>query len=200
MKQCIVCSKWMVISFSMLISGVVSAANSAMVGKDLSNGSCVLNSSVMSSDSPHMNDIKLLSELETFELGLKIFGGEKGITGLGSGFSQTAPGATWDIHPSIDTKTLPQGKNIVDLDGTTDEIRGQIIRLLGKPDLTSIRSLTTEAQLHFVINQKNEIVVLTVDTDDQFIDNYLKTRLNYKVLPAGSAGIQYKMKVTLKNS
>lgn len=200
MKQCIVCSKWMVISLAMLISGVVSATNSVMVGKELSNGSCVLYGSVMSSDSPKMNDVKLLSEFETFELGLKIFGGEKGISGLGSGFSQTAPGATWDIHPSIDTKTPPQWQSVVDLDGSTDEIRGQIIRLLGKPDLTSIKSLTTEAQLHFVVNQKNEIVVLTVDTDDQFIDTYLKSRLNYKVIPAGTAGVQYKMKVTLKNS
>lgn len=202
MKQCIVCSKWMVISFSMLISGVVSATNSAMVGKGLSNGSFVLYSSAMSSDSPNLSlsDVKLLTEQETFELGLKIFGGEKGISGLGSGFSQTAPGATWDIHPSIDTKTPPQWKKVIDLDGTTDEIRGHIIRLLGKPDLTSIKSLKTEAQLHFVVNQKNEIVVLTVDTDSQFIDNYLKARLNYKMLPAGSAGVQYKMKVTLKNS
>jgi len=188
----------MVISILCLISGVLTAANSVRVEKAPPESSWV--SSVVSVEADEKREVKieLLSKYETFQLGKQIFGGKAGLAALGSGFSQKAPGATYDSLPDLDTKT-PPSVITEHSHGGVSEIRTQIIELIDKPDLSDEMVENLEANLHFLINQKNEIVVLMVETDNDFVDQYLKSKLNYKKLLTDSVGVRYNLKVTIKN-
>jgi hypothetical protein len=185
MKQYIFIRNLMVISLIMVVSRVVSAASNststkARETKDVS--------------------IDLLSEVETFQLGKKIFGGVKGLYSLGSGFVQTAPGAAEDQNPELDTRQPLAIENPLSLDADS-ELRNQLIKLIDKPNhLSSLGQENLEARLHVMINQRKEIVVLLVETDSDFVDQYLKSKLNYKKLSSATIGRRYTMKVTLKYS
>ncbi|MCI2229218.1 hypothetical protein MC378_08570 [Polaribacter sp. MSW13] len=58
------------------------------------------------------------------------------------------------------------------------ELRNKIVKLLG--DYESFLEKNTETKVSFLINNKGEIVVLSVDSKEQVIENYVKTKLNYK--------------------
>ncbi len=60
------------------------------------------------------------------------------------------------------------------------EVAKQISRLLEKPTFSIEKELT--AFVTFTLNKENEIVVLSVKTDDETIENYIKSRLNYNKL------------------
>ena len=79
------------------------------------------------------------------------------------------------------------------------DLRHQIFKLIEKPDLSNTDFYQTEANLHFIVNALGEIVVLEVDTENDFVDTYLKQRLNYQKLTKVFAG-QYKIKITIKSS
>ena len=56
------------------------------------------------------------------------------------------------------------------------------------------------AVVYFTINTDNEIVVLTVATDDQALETYLKRRLNYAKVDVGTSckvGGSYKIPVRI---
>ena len=197
MKQSIFLTKLMVISMFSLINGVLSAANSSRVEKAAFTGSMIPRSNGVKATS--IGSIELLSKLETFHLGVKIFGSKKALTELGSGFAQTAPGATEDLNPRLDTKSPPAADCELGFE-TGNELRNQLIKLIDKPNLSSVKQENLEAWLHVIINQKKEIVVLLVETDSDFVDQYLKSKLNYKKISSSTAGGRYSMKVTLKNS
>jgi hypothetical protein len=79
------------------------------------------------------------------------------------------------------------------------DLRYQIIQLVEKPNLNYTDIDQTEADLHFVVNAKGEAVVLFVETKSDFMEAYLKRRLNYQKLKEVSAG-QYKIKIIIKSS
>jgi hypothetical protein len=79
-----------------------------------------------------------------------------------------------------------------------NHLRTQIIKLIEKPDLTLTDIEEEKALLHFMVNAKGEVVVLVVDTENNFIDQYLKERLNYKKLKGVATG-RYTMKVIIQN-
>lgn len=57
------------------------------------------------------------------------------------------------------------------------------------------------AVVYFTVNTENEIVVLTVGTNDGNLETYLKNRLNYTKVDAATAyetGITYKIPVHIK--
>lgn len=58
------------------------------------------------------------------------------------------------------------------------ELRNQIVKLLG--NYKSTLEHTIETKVSFLINQKGEIVVLSVDSEQELITNYVKRKLNYK--------------------
>jgi len=62
---------------------------------------------------------------------------------------------------------------------TTQNLRKEIIDLLDKPSF-KIENENIEACIEFTLNAKNEIVILTVDSDKEAIESYVKSRLNYK--------------------
>ena len=58
------------------------------------------------------------------------------------------------------------------------------------------------AMVDVFINQKDEIVVLSVDTDNKVVEKYIKTRLNYKKLTKETLGLKrsFKIPVTIVKS
>ncbi len=56
----------------------------------------------------------------------------------------------------------------------------EIHELLDKPKFQINKELL--ANVTFTLNGENEIVVLTVDTDNPVLENYIKERLNYNKL------------------
>ncbi|NND06033.1 MAG: hypothetical protein HKN87_06620 [Saprospiraceae bacterium] len=79
------------------------------------------------------------------------------------------------------------------------KVREQIIEFIDHPDVSRFDFDQAESTLHFLINKNNEIVVLYVDTQSDFVDDYLKSRLNYKQLKNTRLRGRYAMKITLKN-
>ncbi len=79
------------------------------------------------------------------------------------------------------------------------EVRAQIIELIEKPDFSQVDLDQEESTLHFMINKDNELVVLYVDTKNDYVDSYLKSRLNYKKLEDTHVKGRFAMKITLKN-
>jgi len=71
----------------------------------------------------------------------------------------------------------------------------EIGQLLEKPFFSVENQL--EAFVTFTLNEKNEIVVLSVDSDSDLVDEFIKSRLNYKKVAAkGDPDIKfYKMPV-----
>ncbi len=63
---------------------------------------------------------------------------------------------------------------------TPSPISKEISQLLVKPGFTIENELS--AKITFVTNSDNEIIVLKVDTDNETLDNFIKSRLNYHVM------------------
>ncbi|SNR17744.1 hypothetical protein [Tenacibaculum jejuense] len=77
------------------------------------------------------------------------------------------------------------------------DLRTEIVKLLGKADFDYTRNISTN--IEFTINNKGEIIVLTVDTDDINVNSYVKNKLNYKVVTSEAKviGQTYKMPLTI---
>ncbi len=85
----------------------------------------------------------------------------------------------------------------VALDKEKKTISQEIGTLLKNADM----DLETDvlASVTFTINDEYEIVVLTVDTDDQTIERFIKSRLNYKKLENRLVpGEEYQVPITMK--
>jgi Cdc6-like AAA superfamily ATPase len=54
------------------------------------------------------------------------------------------------------------------------------------------------ASVILTINKNNEIVVLSVDSDEDYIDNYIKSRLNYHELPVTLQNVEKTYKVPVR--
>ncbi|OED37024.1 hypothetical protein AB832_05315, partial [Flavobacteriaceae bacterium (ex Bugula neritina AB1)] len=59
------------------------------------------------------------------------------------------------------------------------KLRKEIIELLERPHF-KIEKSSIEAEIEFTLNAKNEIVILTVNSDKDIVENYVKSKLNYK--------------------
>ena len=68
-----------------------------------------------------------------------------------------------------------------DLDGVnpTKTLTTQISKLLSTNNLTE-NEVDVKAQVRFTINKNREIVILSVDTDNKEVEEFVKSRLNYK--------------------
>lgn len=80
-----------------------------------------------------------------------------------------------------------------------ENVRTQITDYIDRPDLTGVDLKEIEATLHFVINKESELVVVFVDSENQFVDGFLKERLNYKKIDNNLLRGPYSMKITIKN-
>ncbi len=59
-----------------------------------------------------------------------------------------------------------------------ERLRNEIGRLLDHPNF-SVNETTISAKVEFLVNQKGEIVVLMVDTQNEMIRDFIRRRLNY---------------------
>ena len=61
-------------------------------------------------------------------------------------------------------------------------ITQEVGKLLKSPSFIIEKEIVANVTL--TINKNNEIVVLSVDTDDETLENFVKSRLNYNELPS----------------
>ena len=63
----------------------------------------------------------------------------------------------------------------------TDELRVEIVDMIGSDYIDEMMIANEyEANVLFTVNSKKELIVLSVDTDNEQLESYLKWKLNYK--------------------
>jgi len=65
------------------------------------------------------------------------------------------------------------------IDIATKELRNEIVKLLDAPQI-ELTEEETLAQVRFIMNSKGEIVILSVVSNNDQVDTYIKRELNYK--------------------
>ena len=92
-------------------------------------------------------------------------------------------------------ETTPKNKNQI--------LRAKIVNLLGDQIPVVLKGQKNlEVQISFMLNAKNEIVVLSVDANNTIIDAYVKNKLNYKVVTIKGIkkGEIYRVPLTVKQA
>lgn len=72
---------------------------------------------------------------------------------------------------------------------STDKIKPNVVtaaisKLLEKPSFEVNEEINTTVSI--MLNNENELVVLSVDSENEVVENYIKGRLNYQKLSAAS--------------
>ena len=62
----------------------------------------------------------------------------------------------------------------------TNELQTQIVELIGDGFWSDMQSNENSATVTFTVNAKRQIVVLSVDSENEDAEDYLKEKLNYK--------------------
>ncbi|WP_318311463.1 hypothetical protein [Flagellimonas crocea] len=62
---------------------------------------------------------------------------------------------------------------------TENNLSGQIYELL-KDNQFNVESNELTAEVRFIVTEKGELVVLSVETKDEILEGFVKSRLNYK--------------------
>ncbi len=81
---------------------------------------------------------------------------------------------------AITVSTTIFANNSRPADVVKSEIRTEIIKLLGNANFNVESDLT--ADVEFMINNKGEVIVLTVDTKNSDVETYVKNKLNYRLI------------------
>lgn len=71
-------------------------------------------------------------------------------------------------------------------------------KLLQNPDLQLNKDV--EAIVNIFVNEKDEMVVLSVDTDNKAVEKFIKNRLNYKKLSEKTTSKSFKVPVKMVES
>ena len=81
-----------------------------------------------------------------------------------------------------------------------DKLRDRIVKLVEKPDLEALGVEFEQLKVQFMINDRNEIVVIDTNTSNSIIDQYVKDKLNYQDVRENNitSGI-YHVKITFQN-
>ncbi|MFC5048181.1 hypothetical protein ACFSTE_02050 [Aquimarina hainanensis] len=78
------------------------------------------------------------------------------------------------------------------------QLRNEILTLLSSPDI-KVENEDLKANIEFTLNAKGEIVVLTVDTSEKIVEDYVLSKLNYKKVDSEILENDYKIyRVDLK--
>lgn len=59
------------------------------------------------------------------------------------------------------------------------ELRSEIVKLLDAPEIDLLKEETI-AVIKFILNADGELVILSVTSDNDQVDNYVKSKLNYQ--------------------
>ena len=75
-------------------------------------------------------------------------------------------------------------------------ITEEIGKLLKNPTFLVYEDITAEVTL--TLNKNNEIVVLSVDSNESYVEDFIKSRLNYKELPTTFSGKEKTFRVPVR--
>ena len=87
---------------------------------------------------------------------------------------------TFTLSLSMFAATIPA-------ESPMEKLHSQITKLLGTPTF-ELENEVTIARISFTLSAENEIVVLSVDSENESVDHYVKTSLNYKKVSFKTAG------------
>jgi hypothetical protein len=62
----------------------------------------------------------------------------------------------------------------------TDELRIEIVDLIGSSYMGEMTESEYSAEVLFTVNSKKELIILSVDSENEEMESYLKRKLNYK--------------------
>jgi hypothetical protein len=79
------------------------------------------------------------------------------------------------LPTSANTNTEPSNKEAKTI------LRTKIVSLLGNHSY-DLSDKTLEAQVSVMLNNKNELIVVSVNSKSETITNYVKSKLNYKII------------------
>ncbi len=79
------------------------------------------------------------------------------------------------------SSTISASTNLSEKVDEPNLISETVSKLLGRPYFQLNEDINTKVVI--AINKDKEIVVLSVDTKDKKVENYIKSRLNYKKIP-----------------
>lgn len=80
-------------------------------------------------------------------------------------------------------------------DKNPKSVHEQVAELLKDPNFRVTHDITAEVTL--MVNKENEVVVLDVDTNEEFVSKFIKDRLNYETLETQTAGVQFTVPVRI---
>lgn len=95
------------------------------------------------------------------------------------------------VSSMVSASSLPEERN--EANKAVTEVIGE---LLQNPNFTLEKELVAEVTL--TLNKNNELVVLSVESENTMMENYIKSRLNYKALNVKPAQKIFKVPVRLK--
>ncbi|MFK8105279.1 MAG: hypothetical protein AB8G15_22395 [Saprospiraceae bacterium] len=95
--------------------------------------------------------------------------------------------STFATNPATDPKVAKQ------------ELRSEIVQLIKSPIMEGLEEVG--AKISFMINDDNEVIVLNVKTESNYIDGFVKQRLNYQTVNVEGLkkNKKYSMKVNFKH-
>ena len=76
--------------------------------------------------------------------------------------------------------TLPLSANPNNDYPNVKTLRTEIMALIKKPDLSLLDKQEETVKLSFLVNASKEVVVITADTESEFLEDYIKENLNYR--------------------
>jgi len=79
------------------------------------------------------------------------------------------------------------------------DLRAQIVSLLGNHNY-ELKNQTLTAEISVMLNNKNQLIVVSVDSKNNQLENFVKSRLNYKKVSVKELkkGTIYRVPVKLK--
>ena len=86
-------------------------------------------------------------------------------------------------------------------DNPLSELRDEITNILGDEFTVDIDT-EVKAEVRFILNDKNEIVIVSVISENSDLDRYVKSKLNYKKVNTSGIieGKMYRMPLTVTNN
>jgi len=79
------------------------------------------------------------------------------------------------------------------------ELREQIVEMLGKT-IINTDLINNQFEVIFTLNNKSEIVIISVNGGNKSVDNYVKSKLNYKKVNVNALNVDkiYHMPLRIK--
>lgn len=81
-----------------------------------------------------------------------------------------------------------------------ENLRKEIVQLVQKPELNINGIKEGEVQVRFMLNERHEVVLLSVSTDNIYLKNFIKERLDKKKIETSNIAPMMKYKITINFS